>query len=339
MAVNPSALSTFQIDTILRRIAEQQLGLVTVVEATAAGVDDCALARRRESGALVPMFAEVMRLGAAPPSPTQSVLAASLAVPGSMVGATSAAFVHQMPLRPHDRDEQPVVVVEAHRSARTKGIVVVRTSHRLPSQPWFSTRVATPSATVLQLLRFVDGPTVERCLDYGIANRLTSVRAMSALIERFPPRAVPGRRIMLEMLAERSEGMGHRSRLEQTVGGWLNAADLSGWRRNHRASVVGGRSVEVDFAWVDARVALEVSPFFTHGSKRTQERDVERRKLLTVAGWRVIEATDPNLESRRAFAPVSAAIRALLRDSTGTSCAPSLAGRVGTHATSLRAVS
>jgi len=65
--------------------------------------------------------------------------------------------------------------------------------------------------------------------------------------------------------------------------------------------VGGGRTVEVDFAWPDAKVALEVSPFFTHGSRVAQDRDIERRRLLTAERWLTVEASDPDLESRHAF--------------------------------------
>jgi very-short-patch-repair endonuclease len=115
-------------------------------------------------------------------------------------------------------------------------------------------------------------------------------------------------------LAERSSGIGHRSRLEQTVARWLDDDGLRGWRRNYRVPT-GCGTVEVDFGWPEHKVALEVSPFFTHGSRVNQERDAERRQLLVVAGWRVVEATDPDLEHHGAFAGVAASLAALLTPS------------------------
>jgi hypothetical protein len=98
MATARRNLSSFEIDAILRRIARPQLGLVTVAEASDEGIDGCALARRRKSGAVVPAFAGVTRLSAVTPSPAQRILAAALAVPGSTIGATSAAVIQQMPV-------------------------------------------------------------------------------------------------------------------------------------------------------------------------------------------------------------------------------------------------
>lgn len=67
---------------------------------------------------------------------------------------------------------------------------------------------------------------------------------------------------------------------------------------------VGGRAYELDFAWPHVRVGLEVSPFFTHGSEKTQLRDLEKRRALKSVGWTIIEATDPDLVSFKTFAVV-----------------------------------
>lgn len=307
-------LSTFEIDAILRAIAHRQLGLVTVSQAAAAGIDGGALHRRREAGALVPVFAGVMRLGAVAPTPQQRILAGSLAVPRSMVAATSAAVVHAMPLPSHfvAPTASPIVAVSAGRSTRLHGVIAIRHSFQLPDQPWVATRVATPSATLLLLPRFLDDRLVERCLDHSLAHRLSSVAGMCQLLEQVPSRAVQGRALLSDLLAQRSTGMGHRSGLEQQVGRWLHDAGLRGWKANFRVQVSGGRSVEVDFAWSSQKVALEVSPFFTHGARSTQERDVERRRLLVECGWRTAEAADPDLESRLAFARTVATLRTLL---------------------------
>ena len=75
--------STFDLDARLRKIAAKQLGLVTVSQAKQSGVDKHALARRRDAGALLAVFPEVMRLSAVDETPQQRALAASLAVRGS----------------------------------------------------------------------------------------------------------------------------------------------------------------------------------------------------------------------------------------------------------------
>lgn len=308
--MNETRATTFEIDRRLRRVALPQLGLVTVDQAARAGVDRWALMRRRREGALELVFSDVVRLTAWPSTIEQRILAAALAVPGSMIAAASAAIVHALPVG--QGVDRPMVSATSSRSARTDGVLTIRHKFLLPSQPWHSVRVATPAATLVLLPRFVDADAVERCVDHCIVHRLITADRVLDLIEGLPRTAVTGRRDLMEMLEKRLDRPGHRSRLEQRVARWLNASGLIGWRQNYSAPVGVGRPIEVDFAWPAVKIALEVSPFFTHGSRAAQERDIERRRLLVLAGWRVIEATDPDLHSERTFGRTTATLRALL---------------------------
>ena len=312
--------STFGIDVRLRCIAAKQLGLVTVAQAQAAGIDKHALARRRDIGTLVPVFRHVMRLEPFPSTPAQRALAAALAVPGSIVAATSAAVVHQLPVSARATTPEPdvplaapdeVLSVTTSRRLDNPGITVVRQTTQLPSTRWLTTRLATPTATLLLLPRFVDDWTLERCLDHVLAHRLSTAAKIRQQIDRTAMRAVHKRSLLLGLLADRSAGIGHRSGMEQAVARWLRNAGLKGWTRNLRVRVHNNTHVEVDFGWPPLRLAREVSPFFTHGSRQKQERDAERRRLLVAAGWRVVEATDPDLANERAFERTAVTLRML----------------------------
>jgi hypothetical protein len=300
-------------DTIIRNIANAQLGLITVGQAARAGVDRWALERRREAGSLAFVFARVMRVTASPITVEQQLLAAALAVHTSVIAATSAAVVHRLPVGTDIGP--PIVTTVPGRSPRTAGIRIVRSRLALPSGRWLSARVATPAAAIVMLPRFVDAAVLERCLDDALARRLTTVKRVARLVESQPPSALAGRRQLVDLLAERSGGIGHRSGLEQRVARWLDQDQLVGWKPNFRVPVGGGRTVEVDFGWPTELVALEISPFFTHGSKAAQQRDVQRRRLLVERGWRVAEASDPDLESRDAFSRCLAVLRLLLAPS------------------------
>ena len=260
---------------------------------------------------MLPFFRGVMRLASVESTVRQQALAAALAVPRSIVAATSAAIVHQMPVPTRSLPADVVLSVATDRLVRVRGITVVRHLIVPPSTGWMTARVATPTATLLLLPRFVDAAVVERCLDHCVAHRLITVRAMRALLERTPPHAVHRRRLLVDLLDARSNGMGHRSRIEQRVGRWMGNAGLRGWVRNYRVAVGGGDEVEVDFGWPITRVALEVSPFFTHGSRIAQERDADRRRRLVAIDWRVVEAIDDDVASERAFAAIVSALRSL----------------------------
>lgn len=310
-------LATFAIDAQLRQIARSQLGLVTYEQATRAGVDKHALARRRSAGTLAEVFPRVMLLDPVPSTLAQRILGAGLAVPGAIITATSSAFLHGLPIPPSEDDvttHRPVLSIDRSRIIRIPEIRTIRQSVPPTSRRWFATHVATPAATLVALPRYVSDPTLERCLDHAIAHQLLTVRALRNLIEALPTAGRTGRKVLLDLLHVRLDGIGHRSKLEQRVAKWLRESGLRGWKSNARIDVHNRNPIEVDFAWYTQRVVLEVSPFFTHGSKLTQERDAERRRLLVEAGWRVIEATDRDLENGRAFRRTIAALRLCLRE-------------------------
>ena len=306
--------STFDIDAALRNIAHAQLGLVTVRQAERSGIDRRALYRRIQCGTLERIFPEVFRWGGSEPTTQQRILGAALAVAGSEVAGPSSALVHGLPLpagfvTPTSR---VVLLVPSSRVVRIPGIRAIRFLSPVPSGPWQTVRLSTPASTVVLLSRFLDAGSLERCLDHSIAHKLVSASQLTALVRGLPPHAVPRRQVLLDLFASRTQGVGHRSRLEQRVGKWLNSAGLDGWRPNYNVVLPRGGRVEVDFAWVEERVALELSPFFTHGSRQTQERDAERRRQLLLAGWRVVEVLDPDLIRELAFAETVATIRRLL---------------------------
>lgn len=203
-----------------------------------------------------------------------------------------------------------VVSVPNSSCIRVPGVHAIRHLVMPPSTKWLTGRVATPAATLLLLPRFVDDWVVERCLDHALVNRLVTVAALRDLIEQTSPRAVHRRQLLLDLVDARTEGMGHRSGKEQRTARWLRMAGLTRWIPNYKVPV-NRDAIEVDFGWVSIRVALEVSPFYTHGTRAAQERDAQRRRLLVAKDWRVIEATDDDLANERAFARIVAILRAL----------------------------
>jgi very-short-patch-repair endonuclease len=317
-AMNTSAQGTFAIDSALRGIAVDQLGLLSAAQALRVGVDYRALARRRQSGSLMPVFANVVRLGSWPTSAEQRSLGAALAVPGATIAGIDAAVIHKIPIPKAVRNTQADVHlhVEQKRIVRIKGICARRVSRPLPTQHWHGVKLATPASTLVSLGGLGAQDVFERALDHCLINKMVTAHGVVALLEGLTVRALPGRGLMLDIARKRLPNdrnrVLHRSKLEQDVGGWLNAGGVKGWSANFTVRLGTGRTIEIDFAWPDQKVALEVSPFHTHGSQKTQERDAQRRRLLILLGWRIVEALDADLVDVNAFEATILTLSALI---------------------------
>ena len=302
------------IDRVLRDIARPQLGLITTAQALAHDVPHQALSRRRASGMLVALFPSVFALaGQAPPH--QRALAGALAIKGSTIAGPTAAAILGLPIarRWLEPDAQLIVTVPPGRVVRISGIAAIRRRSALPSRRWHGVNIATPASTIALLAGYVGPETLERCIDHCLVHRLTTAKAIRTVIDTQPLRSIPKLELLQQLLASRTDGLRHRSKLEQRVGKWLNRAGLVPWSPNHKVVTTSGDLIEVDFAWPHRKVALEVSPFFTHGTRDAQERDLIRRRYLTQTGWQVVEATDPDFENRASFDPVLQTLQQLVR--------------------------
>ncbi len=243
------------------------MGLVAVRQALDAGVSLSAIRRRESAGLWRPVFRGVIRTTAVRPTATQFVLAGALAVPDSVVAGPAAAFVDGMPI---GAPERPMLMVERGRSARLAGVDVARIAADFPTRRWHTVRITTVASTIVMLPRFVDEDQVEDCLDHCLVTRLTDADRIRRLLDELPARAVPGRKLLVELLAERSGGNGHRSRTEKHVKRWLRAAGLRGFRFNVQVPVGGGRTIERDFVWWDEKALLEVSRSPRTGPRRSR---------------------------------------------------------------------
>ncbi len=301
--------TTIALDSALSRVALNQLGLITRAGALELGMSKDSLRRRVEAGLLKRVHPGVYRIAASESTFEQQCLAACLAANHSILGDRSAAVVHGLPLNQPPRPE----LIIPHGSVFRSPDVVVRQTRYLPSsRPWFSTRITTVSSTLVALAGQVSPETLGRCVDHCLINRLTTVEHIRRELAGSGQQRFRGRDTLEAELDKRTDGrMLFRSRVEQNVGRWIERAKLPQPISNFIVRI-NGRTYELDFAWPRFRVALEVSPFFTHGSARTQQRDVEKRRALASIDWRFVEASDPDLVNFAAFGPTIEILRAVL---------------------------
>jgi hypothetical protein len=214
---------------------------------------------------------------------------AAMAVPGSVVTGRSAAVLWGVDLAGADDDVELTVPPRWH-PRRLPGVRVRRAV--LPAehvQRRHGVPVTTPAATVLRVAASIPGDeavvAVDRMVTGGVVD-LASARALAAAARG--PGSARARRVcrLADGLAESPQ----ESRLRLLIGGSSLPPPVAQFSVVHEGRFVA----RVDFAWPEARVAVEYDGLW-HAETGQFARDRRRLNRLHEAGWRVFFVTAADL--------------------------------------------
>lgn len=164
--------------------------------------------------------------------------------------------------------------------------------------------VTSISRTLLDLAQVLQQQYLRRALDESERLGLFDLRALERLIGR--SQGHRGLRTLGKVLADyRGPPPLTRSELERQ---FLDLCRDGGLPRPQTSFLVGGR--EVDVAWPDQRLIVELDSHAFHGTRAAFEDDRIRDAILQAAGYRVIRITHRRMEA--AAAEVVQVLRALL---------------------------
>ena len=198
------------------------------------------------------------------------------------------------------RPRQAVV----HRSGDlVSGHTTVR--HRIP--------VTNPLRTMVDLAAVVPADAVEDALDAGLAwPSLFSVAGVETMLAQLSQRGRPGAGVLRKVLEERALGDAvSDSKLERRMGELLRRAGLPAAVVHHVVCTPAGVFLaEVDFAYPEIKLAIEVDGFGAHGTPRAMAKDFVRQNGLVPYGWHVLRFTWRQVTRQPEL--VAAAIRAAL---------------------------
>lgn len=285
----------------LLRLAAGQHALFTTAQAREAGVTARQLERGCGSGQWRRVYRGVYRVAGAPPTDEQRLLAAVLACgPGAVASHGGAAWLWGLcagvrlevtaPLR-----RSPAAHVTVHHRPGPIRAVVRR-----------GVPCTDPLRTVLDLAGAGDEAQVEEATDRGVAGGLFTVSAVAAALGRDGGRGVRGAGVLRRVLDRRLDaGAGRTSALESAMDRLVVRRRLPAPVRQHRL----GR-YRLDYAWPDARVAVEVDGYGPHSSREAFQDDRARQNVLVLAGWTVLRFTWADLRDRPDA--VAAAVRRAL---------------------------
>jgi very-short-patch-repair endonuclease len=245
------------------------------------------------------MHARVYRLAGSERSRHQSVMAACLAGgPGTIASHASAALVWALPGVPGAGGCPEVTIAEGRR-LRIDGVVVHRASRVDRVDVVWHRGIPTTSVarTLIDLAADLDRRRLEALLDHVLAERLIPLGYLQSRLEALGTQGRAGAGVLAELVALRLDGCGRPATgFERLLQAALGRAGLPRAEREHVVRLPGGRSIRVDFAFVEHRLGVEADSYRYHSTLSDWSRDRTRSNELVALGWRILPVTYRDLQ-------------------------------------------
>jgi hypothetical protein len=300
--------------------ARRQRGLVTLDQWTGAGGSRAGWYRALDDGRLLSAHPGVARLPGTELDPMASILAALLAVNGTssapkeltavpshtsaaalLGGGTFDGTVHLTLVRPGARPRLDGVAL--HRPRDAGAIRLVNAGGM-----W----VTDPARTVIDCAAVLDLPRLGSLIEALLLSRRLSLQRLEHQVAGRRRQGDKGAADVHRLLAEVGRwAKPPDSLLEVRFAELLAAHGLPAATLHHTISA-GGRTVELDFAYLGGRapIDLEVDGWASHGSPRAFEGNRERDGWVQAEGWVVQRFTWFQVTQRPDF--VAGIVRGLL---------------------------
>jgi very-short-patch-repair endonuclease len=278
-----------------RGLAVGQAGVISRTQALALGMSERQVDHRVAAGDWIRVFPEVYRLATVAPTAEQQVRAASLWLEDGVLTAAGAAWWWD--LMPEPPLQWDFLVPGTGSRVRPPQ---VRLQRRWvdPSDVTVHRDVAVIARPLTVLRAAVDLERARRSqgirlIDRAKQQRLVSSADLQSTFRR--NRGTWGTTTMRELL-ERTGDRAH-SELERLAVTLLRQAGITGFTVNLRLKLSGGRPVELDIAFEDRRLALELDGFAYHSAPDAHAADLQRQNALIADGWTVLRFTYADLVS------------------------------------------
>lgn len=275
----------------LHRLAASQHGLFTRRQALGVGLTTKEIEGGARRGRWNRLHRGVYRMAGTPTTDLQTLLAAVLACgPGAMASHRGAAWLWD--LTDHMsaevagtlRHSLPGITTHHHGGTGLRAVV----RRGIPC--------TDPLRTVLDLAGTAEEALVLTALDRGIAGGLFTTTAVLRELERRAGKGVPGVALLRACLRQRLDGAGERtSALESAMDRIIVRHRLPVPERQHR---LAGTRYRLDYAWPQARLAVETDGYGSHSGLEAFHHDRERQNAIVLAGWTVLRFTWQDVQRR-----------------------------------------
>ena len=269
----------------------QQHGLISRRQALAAGMTDAQIGWRLRTGQWESVHRGVYRHAVSPETPQSRLLAMCLACDG-VASHRSAAALHGIDGYELDRIE---VLVPWKRRPMIKGVRLHRTTQMHLAKPIDRDGIPCTGIgrTVLDVAAVVSRERLEHTIDAVLRQGLLRLEDMYAVLVSHSRHGRTGCGPFRDALEERrGDDAVPLSAWSRMVSDLLTDFGLERPVFEHRVCDPSGELLaQVDLAYPDHRVAIELDSKRWHLNSVSFERDPRRRNALTVIGWTVLTFT------------------------------------------------
>lgn len=284
------------LDQATFELASRQGGVLRRRQLLELGIPSRTLTRRVDAGLLTAHGRTVLTLVGTPDDlQTRSLIAAHTAGdPAILTGVSALAvrqLVHQPPWDVLDPGLLPWLIYPSRTRVRAR---VVR---RDPPQAntLLGVRVATPSAAMIDILRLLPEPEARQ-----LCHRAAQVLGHAPVAELLSAATLElngriGAAQLRCLAAELDEGA--HSEAERLLIRLLTESGITGFLANYKVRL-RHRLAEVDVAFPEFRLAIEVDGMAWHTSPKSFQEDRSRQNDLIAAGWTVLRFTWRDLRNR-----------------------------------------
>jgi len=254
----------------------------------AAGHTRSSLHRRVDAGHFERVQPRVVVVAGSPRTWQQKVVAACTST-GGVASHRTAAAIWEL-----DRCDTGLVELSIRRGRlpRPHGVVLHRSTDLRDCDVTVHKRipVTNPLRTILDLGAVAPPWAVESALDRGLSTKLVSLKGLEVILESVGRKGRRGAGVLRRLLAERG-GLVPDSVLEGQMHRLCRRYGLP-IPRFHYIVRDGQRFLaEVDFAFPELRLAIEVDGYGPHCSPEAFQDDRTRQNKLVAAGWIVLRFT------------------------------------------------
>lgn len=270
----------------IRKILAEQDGVITLKQATAAGMSRSGVWRRVSRGIWEARATGVFRATDRLLTPrTRMRIAVAAAGPDAALCCRSAAFWHGL-----TGDFPPVVEVHSPTKGRHRAAVAGSLVHFHKIDDEDLTVVDGVRVTRIPLCLLRSAATLGSTpIDNALLRNRVTLDELDAALARYSRR--PGNPELRQLL--RALRPGARSEAERVTVTLFDVHDITGWVAN--TTICGHLA---DFVFEEPKLIVEIDGFAFHRDAATFQRDRTKRNALIAAGWTVLNFTWDDITRR-----------------------------------------